>query len=156
MDLSASVAAIWLLGLFGTVLIGVITNAVWDWVKENVTHASSKWPRLKGQWTIEHIDGSRVGEWAEIQQQFGPKFRGVLHTPDPSVKGGMLMQDVRGELRDRYHALFTVQQKSNQFFEMGAGMITIDVGQDTATGKSVFFGKSAPDEGIATFNMKKL
>lgn len=155
MDLPVNVAALWLLGLFGTILVGVITNALWDWTKENITFASSKWPRLKGQWRIEHSDGSRAGEWAEIQQQFGPKFRGELHTPDPTASGRVFTQEVRGELKDRYHALFTVQQKGDDFTEMGAGMITINANQTTASGKSVFFGASAPQEGMSEFTMRR-
>ena len=155
MDLPVNVAALWLLGLLGTIIVGVITNAIWDWMKENITFASSKWPRLKGQWAINHADGSRVGEWAVICQQFGPRFRGELHTPDPTATGRMFVQEVRGELQDRYHALFTVQQKGEDFTEMGAGMITINANQTTATGKSVFFGASAPQEGMSVFTMKK-
>ena len=155
MDLPFSVAALWFLGLVGTIFVGVVTNAIWDWVKENITFASSKWPRLKGQWSIEHADGSRIGEWAEIHQQFGPKFRGELHTPDPIVSGRVLVQEVRGALRDRYHALFTVQQKGDSFTEMGAGMITVHASQNVATGKSVFFGASAPEEGMSAFTMRR-
>lgn len=109
-----------------------MTNAIWDWTKENTTFASSKWPRLKGHWAIVHTDGSRVGEWTEIRQQFGPKFRGELHTPNPAMVGRMLVQEVRGELQDRYHALFTVQQNGDDFTEIGAGMITLDASQKTA------------------------
>ena len=155
MDLPLGAVALWLVGLVGTILVGVITNAAWDWIKENVTFTSSKWPRLKGQWTINHTDGTRYGEWAAIHQQFGPRFRGELHTPDPSSPGRMLVQEVRGELRDRYHALFTVQQRDEAFTEMGAGMITINPDQTTARGKSVFFGASAPQEGMSEFTMKR-
>ena len=155
MDLPVNALALWLLGLFGTVFVGVVTNALWDWIKENITFTSSKWPRLKGQWSIEHKDGTRVGEWAEIQQQFGPKFRGMLHTPDPDTPGRMFIQEVRGELRDPYHALFTVQQAGDAYTEMGAGMITINADPRTATGKSVFFGASAPQEGMSDFKMKR-
>lgn len=155
MDLPSKVAALWLLGLFGTILVGVVTNALWDWIKENVTFASSKWPQLKGQWNITHSDGSRTGEWAAIQQQFGPRFRGELHTPDPTGSGKVFVQKVRGELRDRYYALFTVEQKDDGFVELGAGMIKINVDQTTASGKSVFFGASAPLEGMSVFTMKK-
>ena len=155
MDFPLSIAAVWLVGLLGTILVGVITNAIWDWVKENITFSSSKWPRLKGHWDIEHTDGSRLGEWAHIRQQFGPKFRGELHTPDPNAKGRMFVQEIRGELQDRYHALFTVQQKEDHFTEMGAGMITLDANQKAASGKSVFFGASAPEEGMSIFRMKK-
>jgi hypothetical protein len=154
MDLPASTAALWLLGLLGTIAVGVITNAIWDWVKENVTFAAPKWPRLKGQWSIEHADGSRVGEWAVIHQQFGPKFRGELHTPDPTGSQRVFVQEVRGELRDHSRALFTIQQKGD-FEEMGAGMITLDPNRLTASGKPVFFGASAQEEGMSTFRMKK-
>jgi hypothetical protein len=156
MELPVNIAALWLLGLLGTILIGVITNAIWDWIKENVTLSSSKWPRLKGQWIITHPDGSRAGELAYIHQQFGPRFRGELHTPDPAAVGRMLVQEVRGELEDRYHALFTIRQKGDDFTEMGAGMITINANPTTAAGKSVFFGASAPQEGMSTFTMKKV
>lgn len=155
MDLPVSVAALWVLGLLGTILVGIVANALWDWIKQNVTFTSSKWPRLKGQWSIVHTDGSRPGEWAEIMQQFGPNFRGTLHTPDPTTTGRMLIQDIRGELRDRYHALFTVQQTGDDYTEMGAGMITISADPRTATGKSVFFGASAPHEGMSIFTMKR-
>ena len=155
MDLPANVIALWLLGLFGTILVGVITNAIWDWIKENITFATSKWPRLKGQWVITHTDGSRAGEWAKIHQQFGPRFRGELHTPDPTEPGRIFVQEVRGELHDRYHALFTVRQKDEDITEMGAGMITINANPSTASGKSVFFGASAPQEGMSVFTMKK-
>lgn len=155
MDASANAVGLWLLGLFGTILIGIVTNAIWDWMKENVTYTSSKWPQLKGGWIIEHQDGSRIGEWANIKQQFGPRFRGELHTPDPSAPGGFLVQEVRGELKDRRRALFTIQQLGHEFEEMGAGMITIDPSHRVATGKSVFFGASAPSEGIAVFTMKR-
>lgn len=155
MDLSAKFPAIWLLGLFGTIIVGIITSALWDWIKENMTFASSRWPRLKGRWSITHSDGSRVGEWAVIQQQFGPNFRGELHTPDPSGDGKVFVQQVRGELKDRQYALFTVEQKEEGFIEFGAGMIKINPDQNTASGKSVFFGASAPDEGTSVFTMKK-
>ena len=155
MDVPVGAAALWLLGIAGTIFVGVVTNAAWDWIKENVTYSSSKWPRLKGQWSIHHSDGARNGEWAAIHQQFGSKFRGELHTPDPANPNRMLLQTIRGELHDKYHALFTVQQKGDSFTEMGAGMITINADQTTASGRSVFFGASAPQEGMATFSMKK-
>lgn len=148
---------LWLLGSFWTIVTGVVTKILSDWVKENVTFASSKWPLLKGVWIILHEDGLRSGEFVEIHQQFGSKFRGELHTPNPNNDGDFFIQEIRGELRDRYHALFLIQQKENSFTEMGAGMIAIDVNQITASGKSVFFGVSSPrgEMAISVFTMKK-
>ncbi|MFM0053717.1 hypothetical protein [Caballeronia grimmiae] len=146
---------LWVLGIGGTLLIGIVTNALWDWLKENVTYSSSRWPKLKGQWSVIHSNGTRTGERVLIQQQFGAKFRGELHTPDPSSSGRILIQIVRGEFLDRYHALFTMRQNSNDFTEIGAGLITIQADAHTATGKSVFFGVTAPTEEIANFSLKK-
>jgi hypothetical protein len=53
--------------------------------------------------------------------------------------------------RLRRDPMFTLRQKGGDFTEMGAGMITINANQVTASGKSVFFGATAPNEGISTF-----
>lgn len=154
-EISTGAAALWVLGIVGTIIIGIVTNAIWDWAKENITFTSSRWPRLKGQWSITHDEENRPGEQAVITQQFGHRFRGELHTPSPEGTGRVFIQEIRGELIDRYHALFTIKQKDESITEMGAGMITINADQSTATGKSVFFGASAPQEGMTTFKMKK-
>lgn len=154
-NVPVSTVALWLLGIFGTVFVGVMTNALWDWIKDNVSYSSARWPRLRGQWTISHAASSRLPERVTITQQFGARFQGELHTPDPSAPDRMLVQIVKGELLDKYHALFTMRQRGNDFTEIGAGLITIDASQVAASGKSVFFGATAPQEGIATFTMKR-
>jgi hypothetical protein len=158
-DPATLAASLWIGALIGTIIVGVITNAIWDWIKEHVSLRSSKWPKMTGQWSITHPDDSRPAETAIIQQQFGPNFRGELITPSQSDSARLIIQVVRGKvLEDRKHALFTARQKlDSDCTEITTGLISLDHSFRSATGKSVFFGETAPIvDSIASWNMKKV
>ena len=156
MDGTTLAGLLWSAGLLGTILVGVLTNALWDWTKEHISFASSKWPKIRGQWAIIHEDGSRLNESVTIQQQFGPKFRGELRTPDPANSSRLIIQIVRGQLLDRSHALFTAQQKDNDCTEITTGLLALHPGMLSASGKSVFFGATSPTDSVASFKMQKI
>lgn len=155
MEAAGTTTVLWILGIIGTLILGLLTNALWDWIKDNLSLGNAKWPKLIGEWAIEHSNGSRQGERVLIRQQFGARFKGELHTPDPQTAGRVLIQIVRGEILDRYHALFTIRHYGTDFTEIGAGLITLSVNPRLATGKSVFFGITAPVEEVASFTVKR-
>jgi hypothetical protein len=146
-------------GLSGTVLIGVITNAVWDYVKNTYSYTSSAWPKLSGEWKVTRelgeLGDSDDRERVIVKHQFGPKFRAELRTPTDNGKD--IVQLINGEFLDKYHALYTIRQITNDYTEMGAGMLMIGTNNRIATGKSVYFGETTEGDVLAaTYKIEKL
>jgi hypothetical protein len=153
--------AIGMLSVVGLVAIGLITNGIWDYFKENFTYASAAWPKVKGQWKVlrtERGEPQDQGERVFIKQQFGAKFRGEMHTPFED--GKMVIQNVRGEFLDRYHAVYSFRQMGNDYTQMGAGLFTLDPSQHQAVGRSVYFGLHMDDarseSEVSMFVLKKV
>lgn len=158
-EIANNPSAIAIFGVLGTLLIGVITNAFWDYIKETYSFASSAWPNLRGEWIVTRSGTdiqNATHERVFIKQQFGAKFKGEVFTPLDDISGKTIVQIIRGELLDRYHAVYTLRQMGNHYTEMGAGLITIEPNLTQGTGKTVYFGVTTKgSDEVATFTMRK-
>jgi len=152
-----------LLVLSGTIVVGVLSNALWEWVRDTISVTSSKYIDIRGHWNIassyEHIDGSiyNYKEKLFIKQQFGRRFRGIISSPHPTNQEEIIELDVRGEFKDKFHVVFLYDHRTSRLTDVGAGTFQINADHTTAEGASVNFGVSSPRKpAIIRFNMSKL
>lgn len=128
------------------IVLGVISNAIWEWVRDTISYRSSNYIPVKGNWLVEtayqHTDGTveKLTETLEILQQFGSRFRGQLRSPHPNKQGKHIELEVRGEFKDKFHAIFWYQHRSNALTDMGAGVLQFSTNHDVADGGSTNFG----------------
>ena len=149
-------------GIVIGLITGVIGNAIWDWIRDKISISSSIFTNVKGTWYIKSScqlpDGSIVDfdEQLIITQQFRQRFRGTLISPHPTNQLETIKLDVRGEFKDKFHVVFSYENKSLTLTDMGAGTIQLNADHVTAVGASVNFGISSPREpAIIKFNMTK-
>lgn len=147
----------------GTIVVGVATNAIWEYLRDNISLTSSKYIDVRGNWSItssyEHVNGSVINykERLVFTQQFGRRFRGVIYSPHPTKPDEIIELDVRGEFKDKFHAVFFYDHRSRRLTDVGAGTIQINADHATAEGASVNFGVSSPEKPeIIRFKMIKL
>ena len=132
--------------IVGPIVLGVISNVIWEWVRDTISYHSSNYIPVKGSWLVEtayqHKDGSveKLTETLEILQQFGNHFRGQLHSPHPNKQGKIIELEVRGEFKDKFHAIFWYQHRSNELTDMGASVLQFGTNHDEAMGGSTNFG----------------
>lgn len=149
-------------GTAGTLVIGAISNALWEWVRDTISIPSSKYIKMRGHWEITssyEIDGSLHNnkESMVIKQQFGRRFRGTIFSPHPTSPEEVIELDVRGEFKDKFHVLFTYDHRTSRLTDVGAGTFQINPDHSTAEGASVNFGVSSPRKPvIIRFNMIKV
>ena len=149
-------------GTVSTIVVGVATNALWEWLRDSISVRSSKYIDLRGTWKVgslyEHVDG-RVQAYEEklvVKQQFRNRFRGTLFSPHPTNAAEVIDLDVRGELKDKFHAVFSYEHRSSRLTDVGAGTLQINADHVSAEGASVNFGVSSPRKpSIIKFQLSK-
>lgn len=144
------------------ILIGIVTNALWEWTRENISYQTSQWIPIKGNWSIEteihHSDGRivKLRETLTVEQQFLSRFSGVIRSPHPDNNRETIELNVHGEFFDKFHAVFWYQPRSNTVTDIGAGLIQIQPNHDIADGGSTNFGVSSTRGPVnATFIMRR-
>lgn len=149
-------------GTVGTLLVGALSNALWEWVRDTISISSTKFIKMRGNWEIAssyEIDGSfhNIKERMVVKQQFGRRFRGTIFSPHPTHPEDVIELDVRGEFKDKFHVLFTYVHRTSKLTDVGAGTFQINPDHTTAEGASVNFGVSSPRKPtIIRFNMIKV
>ena len=149
-------------GAAGAVGVGVISNAIWEWLRDTISIRSTKYIDARGVWTIdssyEHVDG-RVFTYEEklvVKQQFGRRFRGAIYSPHPTKPAEIIELNVRGEFKDKYHAVYWYEHQTSRLTDLGAGTFQVDADHMTAEGASVNFGVSSPTKpAIIKYRMRK-
>lgn len=133
-------------GVMSSILVGIVTNALWEWLRDTVSFPSPNYIPIRGRWraetTYRHADGrvEQLVENLEIQQQFGRRFKGLLDSPHPDKPHERIVLKVRGEFMDKFHAIFWYQQRSNALTDMGAGVLQFEANHGVAKGGSANFG----------------
>ena len=149
-------------GAAGTLIMGALSSALWDWVRDTISIPSPTYVHMRGTWEItssHEIDGASnlYKERLVIRQQFGRRFRGALFSPHPTVPTDMIELDVRAEFRDKFHVLFTYEHRTLKLTDVGAGTFQVSPDHETAEGASVNFGVSSPNKPtIIKFRMTKV
>ncbi len=145
-----------------TIIIGIVSNALWDWVRDTISITSSKYIDVRGDWNIESLielaDGSvcNFNERIVIKQQFRQRIRGIIFTPHPANPDEIIELNVRGEFKDKFHIVYSYEPRFSNITDVGAGTLQINPDHSTATGASVNFGVSSPTRpSIIRFNMRK-
>ena len=157
----------WLLqavaGILATVAMGVIANAIWEWLRDTISVTSANFIDIRGEWTVassyELTDGSNH-EYQErliIRQQFLRRFRGTIYSPHPANTEEIVELDVRGEFKDKFHVVFLYDHRSSKLADVGAGVLQVNADHTTAEGASVNFGVSSPTKpAIIKFTIQKV
>ena len=147
----------------GPIILGVITNALWEWLRDTISYRSSNDIPVRGKWAVEtayhHTDGrvETLVETLEVKQQFGRRFRGLLYSPHPNKQGKEIVLEVRGQFKDKFHAIFWYQHTSNQLTDMGAGVLQFRTNHDVAEGGSTNFGVTSEwKTANTTFVMRRM
>lgn len=149
-------------GTASTVGVGVVSNALWEWLRDSISIRSSEYIDIRGTWKVtcsyEHVDG-RVQEYEEkfiLKQQFGQRFRGTLFSPHPSNPAEIIELHLRGQFKDKFHAVFWYEHRSSKLTDVGAGTLQINADHMSAEGASANFGVSSPTKpAIVKFHMSK-
>lgn len=152
----------WLSITIGTIIIGIVSNALWEWARDTISLTSSKFIDVRGDWniesTFEQVDGSvyNFNERLFIKQQFGRRFRGIIFSPHPANPDEIIELNVRGEFKDKFHVVYLYEHRSSKLTDVGAGTLQINPDHSTAVGASVNFGVSSPTiPSIIRFKMSK-
>lgn len=152
---------LFVIGVIGTIALSIISNAIWEWMRDTISIPSTKYIDMRGEWKIAssyELNGARhnLEERMDIKQQFTRRFRGTIFSPHPTNLQEYIELDVRGEFKDKFHVQFWYEHRTSKLTDIGAGILQINADHVTAEGASVNFGVSSPRKpAIISFNMSK-
>jgi hypothetical protein len=139
----------WISVLLGTIVVGVVTNAIWEWLRDTVTLPSSRYVNMRGHWKSCGImrmpDGStfEINETWDVKQQFGRRFSGVIVTPHPDSTQGTYCLRFKGEFKSKFLVAFFYEHPTPRLTDIGAGLMHIEADHNRVQGGSVNFGVSS-------------
>jgi hypothetical protein len=137
-------------GLTGTVFIGVVTNALWEWIRDTFSYNSSNFIDMRGTWRIEitiqnaENQTETYEELLKVEQQFSRRFRGTIVTPHPTRTGEKITLKIVAEFRDKFHAIFSYESSDQRVTDIGAGLIQVRSDHLIFDAGSTNFGVSSP------------
>ncbi len=132
--------------MIGAITLGVLTNFLWDYLKDNFSHISN-YTDIRGTWDVD-VDfrtdpPRRYKERITIDYQNGKSFRGALISPNPDDSTKELTQELRGQFVKGNYAIYSFKQANATFTEFGTGILDLEDSHERAVGHSVTYGISS-------------
>lgn len=136
----------------GSILLGVASSAIWEWARDAVSITSTKYIDIRGNWEVcssYKCDGApecNLNEKLIIKQQFGRRFRGIILSPHPTIQSEIIELQLRGEFKDKFHAVYSYEHRLQKLTDYGAGVLLINTDHISGEGSSVNLGISSPSK----------